>query len=103
MGTNTGYKFTLDGKPTLAKHGTLAAATTVATSLRRTIAGQSGAWFYVTGGTWKGYWLRESDAVSLPAGSVSAMGERPGLQSARAGRGSRRARTPPTPLARPVR
>ena len=28
-GTNTGYKFTLDGKPTLSKHATLAAATTV--------------------------------------------------------------------------
>ena len=72
-GTNTGYKFTLDGKPTLARHGTLAAATTVATSLRRTIAGQSGAWFRVTSGTWKGYWLRESDAVMLPGGSVAAM------------------------------
>ena len=63
-GTNTGYKFTLDGKPTLSKHATLAAATTVLTSLRRTIAGQSGAWFYVASGTWKGYWLRESDAVA---------------------------------------
>ena len=72
VGTNTGYKFTLDGKPTLAKHGTLAAASTVTTSLRRTIAGQAGTWFYVTSGTWKGYWLRESDAVSLPGGSAAA-------------------------------
>ncbi len=74
VGTNTGYKFTLDGKPTLARHRTLAAAATVTTSLRRTIAGQAGSWFYVTSGTWKGYWLRESDAVSLPGGSVAATG-----------------------------
>ena len=72
VGTNTGYKFTLGGKPTLAKHGTLAAASTVTTSLRRTIAGQAGTWFYVTSGTWKGYWLRESGAVSLPGGSAAA-------------------------------
>ncbi|HKO34784.1 MAG TPA: Ig-like domain-containing protein [Candidatus Limnocylindria bacterium] len=72
-GTNTGYKFTLDGKPTLAKHATLATASMASTSLRRTIAGQAGAWFYVTSGRWKGYWLRESDAVSLPGGSVAAV------------------------------
>ena len=42
------------------------------TSLRRTIAGQAGTWFYVTSGTWKGYWLRESGAVSLPGGSAAA-------------------------------
>ena len=44
----------------------------MATSLRRTIAGQAGSWFYVTSGTWKGYWLRESGAVSLPGGSAAA-------------------------------
>jgi hypothetical protein len=74
VGTNTGYRFTLDGKLTLSKHGTLASAATVTTSLRRTIAGQAGTWFYVTSGTWKGYWLRESDAVSLPGGSVATTG-----------------------------
>ncbi len=102
VGTNTGYKFTLDGKPTLAKHGTLAAASTVATSLRRTIAGQAGTWFYVTSGTWKGYWLRESDAVSLPGGSVAADRAATRSSARRHGSASRRARTPATPSARPV-
>jgi hypothetical protein len=72
VGTNTGYKFTLHGKPTLAKHATLAAAATVTTSLRRTIAGQAGTWFRVTSGRWNGYWLRESDAVALSGGSAAA-------------------------------
>jgi hypothetical protein len=75
VGTNTGYKLTLDGKPTDWKHSTLAAPTTATTSLRRTLPGQAGVWFRMTSGPWKGYWLRESDAVSLPGGSVSAAGE----------------------------
>jgi Bacterial Ig-like domain len=75
IGTNTGYKFTLDGKPTASKNATLSAAATVTTSLRRTIPGQAGTWFRVTGGTWKGYWLRESDAVMLAGGSVAETGE----------------------------
>jgi hypothetical protein len=74
VGTNSGYKFTLNGKLTLSKHGTLPSAASVTASLRRTIAGQSGTWFRVTSGTWKGYWLRESDAVSLPGGAVTATG-----------------------------
>ena len=75
MGTNTGYKFSLDGKLIAAKHGTLAAPSTTTTSLRRTITAQAGIWFRVTSGKWKGYWLRESDAVSLPGGSAAAVGE----------------------------
>jgi hypothetical protein len=75
VGTNSGYKFTLDGKPTASRHATLSSAATVMTSLRRTIPGQAGAWFRVTSGTWKGYWLRESDAVMLAGGSVTATGE----------------------------
>ena len=75
VGTNTGYKFTLDGKLVAAKHGTLAAPTTASTSLRRTITAQAGTWFYVTGGKWKGYWLRESSAVTPPGGSAAAVGE----------------------------
>ena len=75
IGTNTGYKFTLDGKPTASKNATLSAGATVTTSLRRTIPGQAGTWFRVTGGTWKGYWLRESDAVMLPGGSAAEAGE----------------------------
>ena len=72
VGTNTGYQFTLDGKPTAAKTWTLAAASTVTTSLRRTIVGQAGTWFYMTSGTWKGYWLRESERPLAPGGSAAA-------------------------------
>jgi hypothetical protein len=72
VGTNTGYKLTLDGKPTASKHATLSVSATATTSTRRTIAGQSGTWFRVTSGTWKGYWLRESVAVSLAPMSATA-------------------------------
>ncbi|HEX5578480.1 MAG TPA: Ig-like domain-containing protein, partial [Candidatus Limnocylindria bacterium] len=72
IGTNTGYKFTLNGKKTASRHATLATPTTVTTSLRRSIRRQPGAaWFYVTSGTWKGYWLRESDAAVLDGSSVT--------------------------------
>jgi hypothetical protein len=64
-GTNTGYKFTLTGTLTAAKHGTLPAATTVSTTLRRRIANQDGTWFYVANGTWRGYWIRQSAAATL--------------------------------------
>jgi hypothetical protein len=69
-GTNTGYKFSLSGVMASAKHATLSEATTVTTTLRRSIANQAGAWFYVASGTWKGYWLRESGAVTLAGASV---------------------------------
>jgi hypothetical protein len=76
IGTNTGYKFTLNGKKTAARHASLAMPTTVTTSLQRSISGQPGAdWFYVTSGTWKGYWLRASDAVVLDGSTVAAAPE----------------------------
>ncbi|HEX6474640.1 MAG TPA: Ig-like domain-containing protein [Candidatus Limnocylindria bacterium] len=73
-GSNSGYKFTLDGKPTASKHATITSAATAMTTVRRTIPGQSGTWFRVTSGKWKGFWLRESDAVVLAGGSVTSTG-----------------------------
>jgi hypothetical protein len=70
-GTNTGYQFTVDGKMVAAKHATLSAPMTVTTTLRRSIANQAGVWYYVAGGTWKGYWLRESSAVTLADATVA--------------------------------
>jgi hypothetical protein len=71
-GTNTGYTFSGTGTMASAKHGTLSEATVVTTTLRRSIANQAGAWFYVASGSWKGYWMRESDAVSLSGAMAAA-------------------------------
>jgi hypothetical protein len=71
-GTNTGYKFTLTGAMISAKDATLAGGATVTTTLRRTIRHQAGAWFYVASGTWKGYWVRASDAATLPEGGTAS-------------------------------
>jgi hypothetical protein len=35
------------------------------TSQRKTIANQSGTWYYVVNGVWAGYWLRASDVLYL--------------------------------------
>jgi hypothetical protein len=74
-GTNTGYKFTLSGAMISAKDATLPAATTVTTTLRRPIENQAGAWFYVASGTWKGYWVRASDAATLSGGGTTSTQE----------------------------
>ena len=74
-GTNTGYKFSIAGAMASAKHATVSSTTTVTTTLRRTIANQAGTWFYVASGTWKGYWLRESGAVTLAGASVASADE----------------------------
>jgi len=70
-GTNTGYKFTLGGAMISATDATLP-ATTVTTTLRRTIQNQAGAWFYVASGSWKGYWVRASDAATLSDGGTAS-------------------------------
>jgi spore germination protein YaaH len=44
---------------------TLAAPVTVLTSQRRIIPGQTGAWYYVSAGTFAGYWIREQASVVL--------------------------------------
>jgi hypothetical protein len=44
---------------------TLAAPTTVLTSQRRAIPGQTGAWYYVSAGAFAGYWLRDQSGLAL--------------------------------------
>jgi len=65
MGTHTGYQFSATGVMTAQKTYTLSANSGAATSMRKTIANQSGTWFYVTSGVWAGYWVRASDVVYL--------------------------------------
>jgi hypothetical protein len=64
-GTNTRYRFTMEGVMRAEQTATLPADTTVQTSVRRSLPTQAGTWFYVSDGSWHGYWLRESDAVHL--------------------------------------
>jgi hypothetical protein len=71
-GTNTRYLFTMAGTMRTAKHATLATDTEVSTSVRRSLPSQAGTWFYVSGGTWHGYWLRQSGAVYLAAEGAAA-------------------------------
>jgi hypothetical protein len=72
-GTHTRYLFTSAGTMRIGKSATLAADTVVSTSVRRRLPNQSGGWFYVSDGTWQGYWLRESAAVHLSGeGSAAA-------------------------------
>jgi hypothetical protein len=67
-GTNTRYRFTMAGVMRAEQSATLAADTVVSTSVRRTLPTQTGTWYYLSDGTWHGYWLRESDAVQLADG-----------------------------------
>jgi hypothetical protein len=67
-GTYTGYRFDESGKPTASRTYTLAHASGAPATLRGTLPGQSGNWFYVTAGVWSGYWLREGHGLGL-AGS----------------------------------
>jgi hypothetical protein len=69
FGTHTGYQFDLNGKPTAVKTATLASNSGAHTSIRRTLTGQSGVWFYVVDGIWAGYWVRRSNAVYLSGGT----------------------------------
>jgi hypothetical protein len=71
-GTNTRYRFTMAGAMRAEQSATLAADTLVSTTVRRLLPNQTGTWFYVSDGTWHGYWLRESDAVRLAEGGVTA-------------------------------
>jgi hypothetical protein len=64
-GTNTRYRFSLDGSLRSEKTGTRDAQTVVSTTVRRTLPAQSGYWFYISDGAWSGYWVRESGAVHL--------------------------------------
>jgi hypothetical protein len=76
-GTNTRYLFTMAGVMRAEKHATLATDTIVSTTVRRSLPTQSGTWFYVSDGTWEGYWLRESSAVRLAEGGTIAGADEP--------------------------
>jgi hypothetical protein len=71
-GTNSRYKFTLAGAMRTQRHATQDTDTVVSTTVRRSLRTQSGTWFYVSDGTWQGYWLRESSAVQLAEGGTIA-------------------------------
>ncbi|HET6745720.1 MAG TPA: Ig-like domain-containing protein [Candidatus Limnocylindria bacterium] len=75
VGTNTGYKFAVNGVMVAAKHATLAEPVVATTTMRRTIANQGGTWFFVASGTWKGYWLQQSSAVTLAGTSAASATE----------------------------
>jgi hypothetical protein len=64
-GSHTGYKFTAAGAITGSKTYTLGANSGASAGERRTVPGRPGYWFYVVNGVWAGYWVPESDAISL--------------------------------------
>jgi hypothetical protein len=66
-GGKTAYKFSTYGRVTTQKPLTLAAPTVVWVTQRSAIPTQYGLWYYVTLGTWKGYWLLEMPGMSLGA------------------------------------
>jgi hypothetical protein len=74
MGTHTGYKFSSTGALTAVKTYTLLKDSGAATSLRTTIANQTGSWFYVVNGVWAGYYLRQSSVLYLASAPVAATG-----------------------------
>jgi hypothetical protein len=63
-GTHTGYSFS-DGTMTSYKTVTLATGRVPEASELRSLPGQTGLWFHMTSGDWKGRWLRASDVVFL--------------------------------------
>jgi hypothetical protein len=65
-GTHTGYQFSAAGAVMGERTYTLAWDSGASTSARRTLNNQYGTWFSVTNGVWGGYWVRESDVISLP-------------------------------------
>ena len=71
-GTNTRYRFTGSGALRGESTATLAVMTVASTTLSRALPNQSGRWFYVSAGTWAGYWLRASGAVHLADGGATA-------------------------------
>jgi hypothetical protein len=72
MGTHTGYKFSSTGALTAVKSYTLLKDSGAATSLRTTIANQSGTWFYVVNGVWAGYYVRQSSNLYLASAPIAA-------------------------------
>jgi Lysyl oxidase len=63
--TYVGYTFNRLGTVLRSKRVTLDEATTAQAARRARIPGQDGRWFYVTSGTWDGYWIRDTAKVEL--------------------------------------
>jgi spore germination protein YaaH len=74
LGTHTGYRFSGTGAVTAAKSFTLQYSSSAPVNTRATITNQSGTWFYVTSGTWAGYWIRQSPVSWLSNAPVAAIG-----------------------------
>ena len=63
----TALKFNAFGDVTASKPLALPAPTVVWTTRKSAIPKQSGNWYYITVGTWNGYWLPEVPGASLGA------------------------------------
>jgi len=64
-GTYVGRRFSSTGAVLASRTATLAQASVAWTNQRATIPNQAGTWFYVTAGTWAGYWIGESASTTL--------------------------------------
>ena len=56
-GTHIGRRFNTFGGVTASRTFTLASGSMTWTTQKGTIPGQSGSWYFVTSGVWRGYWL----------------------------------------------
>lgn len=72
QGTHTGYRFDANGVVTGTRTLTLSRDSGASTSLRKVLPNQSGTWFYIVNGAWAGYWIRESNGLSLAATATTA-------------------------------
>ena len=66
-GARTAYKFWGSGQVKTSKSLTLAGPTVVWATKRSVIPGQLGLFYYVTLGSWKGYWLLQTAGMTLGA------------------------------------
>ena len=66
-GARTAYKFWGSGQVKTSKSLTLAGPTVVWATKRSAIPGQLGLFYYVTLGSWKGYWLLQTAGMTLGA------------------------------------
>ena len=64
-GTYTGYRFGTHGNITASRAATLSAPAMVPTTEKSTIPNRPGSWYYVTAGTWSGFWIGEQSTMSL--------------------------------------
>ncbi len=64
-GTYTGYRFDTYGNVIGSTVASLGAPAMVPTTEKSTIPNLPGNWFYVTAGTWSGYWIAEQPGTTL--------------------------------------